>query len=87
LSNYDQVLKVVGLPSVSGGASVAIGIDSLGNIRKDSGTTISTGGSWTWGGLATFNANIRTTAGSISAGAAPMVALGARHERRPPEGH
>lgn len=75
LSNYDQVLKVIGLPSVSGGASSAIGIDSSGNVRKDSGTTISTAGLWTFGSLATFNANIRTTAGAISAGSAPMVGL------------
>jgi hypothetical protein len=45
-SNFDQVLKVVGLPSVSGGASSAIGIDTSGNVRKDSGTTIDTSGHW-----------------------------------------
>lgn len=52
-SNFDQVLKIVGLPSVSGGASSALGIDSSGNVRKDPGTTIDTSGHWLFGASVT----------------------------------
>jgi len=57
-SSFDQVLRVVGLPSISGGASAAIGVDANGNIRQDSGTSISTGGAWTWAGIGTFSAGL-----------------------------
>jgi hypothetical protein len=80
-STFDQVLKVVGLPSVSGGASSAIGIDSSGNVRKDSGTTISTGGAWTLGGPATTFTNGALGPFRVSGGSAADAALGSKNIR------
>lgn len=72
---FDQVLKVVGLPSVSGGASSALGVDSSGNVRQDSGTTISTAGLWTWAQKGTFTSGV-TGPFTVSGGSAADTALG-----------
>jgi hypothetical protein len=76
LANYDQVLKVVGLPSVSGGASVALGVDSNGNIRQDAGTTINTGGAWTMAQVLTLTSGLASPLKVSGGSSLSLAALG-----------
>jgi hypothetical protein len=76
LGNYDQVLKVIGLPSVSGGASVALGVDSNGNIRQDAGTTINTGGAWTMAQILTLTSGAASPLQVSGGSSVSLAALG-----------
>lgn len=68
---------VSGLPAVSAGSGTInpTAIDSNGVVRKETSTSISTAGLWTFGARATFNANLRTTATAIGSGAVPISLL------------
>jgi hypothetical protein len=80
-SSFDQVLRVIGLPGVSGGASAAIGVDANGNIRQDSGTSISTGGAWTWAGIGTFSAGVASPFKVSGGTSLSLAALGVDNAR------
>lgn len=58
-----DVLRLVGLGTVASGSGTINPLtrDNLGDVRRDSNTTVSTAGAWTWGGAGSFTSTLGVT--------------------------